>query len=100
MSLAAKRSDWDAPSLPLFEKEFAAALAREIEKLPPQCKVVFLKSRVEEKKNAEIAIELGVSIKAVESQITKALKLLRQNLAQHMTAVGLLLLYDQTVLYG
>jgi RNA polymerase sigma-70 factor (ECF subfamily) len=50
-------------------------LARELEKhislatnaLPEQCRVIFLKSREEGKKYAEIAMELGISVKTVEA---------------------------------
>ena len=57
-----------------------ARLNAELEKLPPQCKLIFYKSRFEEKKYAEIAEELSLSIKTVETQIGKALKILRQKL--------------------
>ena len=65
---------------PLLGKEMMARLNAELEKLPPQCKLIFYKSRFEEKKYAEIAEELGLSIKTIETQIGKALKILRQKL--------------------
>ncbi len=52
-----------------------------IQQLPEKCRVVFLMSRVEEMSYAEIAGQLGISIKTVENQIGKALKLLRQQVA-------------------
>lgn len=51
-----------------------------IESLPTQCKIIFIKSRFEEKKYAEIANEMNLSIKTVEAQIGKALKILREKL--------------------
>jgi RNA polymerase sigma-70 factor (ECF subfamily) len=48
-----------------------------IQQLPEKCRVVFLMSRMEEMSYAEIASQLGISIKTVENQIGKALKLLR-----------------------
>lgn len=45
--------------------------------LPPQCKRVFLLNRLEGKKYAEIATELGISIKTVEMHISKAIAILR-----------------------
>lgn len=53
---------------------------RLLDQLPPQCKTVFLLSRKEELRNKEIAEKLGISLKAVEKQITKALSFLREEL--------------------
>jgi RNA polymerase sigma-70 factor (ECF subfamily) len=52
--------------------------------LPPQCKVVFIYSRLEEKKNKEIAETLGISVKAVEGHISKALKFFRTSLKDYL----------------
>ncbi len=51
---------------------------REIENLPPKCKKTFLLSKKEGLTNIEIAEYLDVSIKAVESHITKAFSILRK----------------------
>lgn len=75
-----KRESNAVNSDPLLGKEMMARLNAELEKLPPQCKLIFYKSRFEEKKYAEIAEELSLSIKTVETQIGKALKILRQKL--------------------
>ena len=48
-----------------------------INKLPPQCKRIIQQSRFEGKKNQVIADELNISIRTVETQISKALKLLK-----------------------
>ena len=42
--------------------------------LPDKCGQVYRKSREEGKTNQEIAGEMGISVKTVEAQITKALK--------------------------
>ena len=54
----------------------------EIEKLPKKCKEVFVLSKKEGLTNIEIAAYLDISIKTVEGQITKAFKILKNNLAQ------------------
>lgn len=46
--------------------------------LPPQCRTVFLLCRVEGKSYAEIAGELSISARTVESHMHKALKLLKE----------------------
>lgn len=55
-----------------------------IEKLPARCRTVFLKSRVEGKKYAEIAAEMNISVKTVEVQIGKALKIFRKELKDYL----------------
>jgi len=50
-----------------------------INDLPPRCKEIFVRSKFEKKKYKEIASELGISIKAVEAQMTKALHFLREH---------------------
>jgi len=51
-----------------------------MEKLPPKCRTVFALSRYEELSYAQIAEQLGVSVKAVEKHMGKALKLMREHL--------------------
>jgi RNA polymerase sigma-70 factor (ECF subfamily) len=58
--------------------------------LPPQCRTVFNLSRFEEKKNKEIALELGISVKAVEGHISKALKLFRISLKDYLPIMAFL----------
>ncbi|CAM3361746.1 RNA polymerase sigma factor [Zobellia roscoffensis] len=55
-------------------------IKKEIQKLPPKCREVFLLSRNEGLTNLEIAHHLNVSIKTVEAQITKAFSVLRKKL--------------------
>lgn len=51
-----------------------------VEKLPDRCRLVFQLSRKDQKSHQEIAEELQISEKAVEANITRALKVLRINL--------------------
>lgn len=48
-----------------------------IYELPPQCRTVFLLCRVEGKRYSEIAADLGISARTVESHMHKALQLLK-----------------------
>lgn len=61
-----------------------------LENLSPQCRTVFEMSRFSDKKNKEIAKELHISIKAVEGQITKALKIFRTNLKEYLPLISYL----------
>lgn len=64
----------------LLLKELETEIASFIETLPPLCKKIFILSRVHELKNREIAEKLGISVKAVEKQISKALTGLKTHL--------------------
>lgn len=57
-----------------------ARLWEEIGKLPEKCRIVFLMSKRDGLSNNEIAEELGISVKTVENQMTKAFKKLRESL--------------------
>jgi RNA polymerase sigma-70 factor (ECF subfamily) len=77
---------------PAEEKETRIRIQLAIDSLPPKCKEVFYKSRFEGKKYAEIAIEMNISIKTVEVQMGKALKNLREQLAD-LALIWLLFLF-------
>ena len=63
-------------------EELEHLISEAISSLPDRCREVFVKSRVEHKKNAEIAQEMGISIKGVEASITRALKHIRLYLGE------------------
>jgi RNA polymerase sigma-70 factor (family 1) len=65
-----------------------------IETLPVKCRRIFKMNRLEGMKNEEIAFQLGLSKRTVETQISKALKILRNKLADYqiMTIIMLLIL--------
>ncbi|RMG85575.1 MAG: RNA polymerase sigma-70 factor [Bacteroidetes bacterium] len=60
-----------------------------IKNLPERCRVVFSLSRFEALSYQEIADQLGISIKTVENQISKALRILRDRFGRYLS-VGLL----------
>lgn len=59
-------------------------IQKAMEKLPEQCRIIFKLSRFEELKYAEIAEHLGLSIKTVENQMGKALKIMREQLKDYL----------------
>ena len=73
----------DPPRAPvsLVEEEIDAALKAAVSDLPERCREVFELSRVHGLRYTEIASALGISIKTVEAQMGKALRILRERLA-------------------
>jgi RNA polymerase sigma-70 factor (ECF subfamily) len=51
---------------------------------PARCREIFLLSRMEGMSNAEIGAHLGISVKTVENQITRGLKILRRHLRNYI----------------
>ncbi len=64
--------------------ELAAALTKAIADLPPRTREVFVMSRERNMRYSEIAEALNVSVKAVEANMSRALRMLRERLAQWM----------------
>jgi RNA polymerase sigma-70 factor (ECF subfamily) len=60
-----------------LKKEVLSAM----DAIPEKCREIFYKSRFEEKSYQEIAKELGISVKTVEAQMGKALRILRTTLS-------------------
>ncbi|GAA4291884.1 RNA polymerase sigma-70 factor [Aestuariibaculum suncheonense] len=67
--------------------ELEQIINKSIENLPGKTKTIFLKKRFDNKKNQEIADELEISLKTVESHITKALKALKEQLAPYFPTI-------------
>ena len=68
----------------LLEQELEDELTRSIEELPVECRTVFKKSRFEQKKYEEIALELGISINTVKYHMKNALALLQKRLDNYL----------------
>ena len=70
--------------------EIERIIENTLAELPPQCRKIFELSRFENRKNKEIAEELEISVKAVEGQITKALKIFKKTLKDFLPLVSYL----------
>jgi RNA polymerase sigma-70 factor, ECF subfamily len=64
-------------------KELAQKIEQAVRQLPRQCGIIFRLSREAGLKYHQIAAELGISIKTVETQMGRAFKFLRTALAKH-----------------
>lgn len=68
----------------VFSKEVQELVDRALSELGGRTRKIFVMSRYENKSNREIAEELGVSVKAIEYHITRALKRLRVDLKDYL----------------
>jgi RNA polymerase sigma-70 factor (ECF subfamily) len=68
----------------LIEKELEGRIIDVMNSLPEKCLVVFRLSRIDGLKNREIAEQLGISLKAVEKHISKALQIYRDNFSEYL----------------
>ena len=71
------------------ETELQEKIKNAIDLLPEKCREIFIMSRIRGLKNEEIATELNLSKRTVETQISKALKVMRVELKDY---AGLLVL--------
>ncbi|HET8572533.1 MAG TPA: RNA polymerase sigma-70 factor [Edaphocola sp.] len=68
----------------LRHRELQEKLSEALSELPEGCRTVFQLSRFEALKYRDIAEKLGISVKTVENQMGKALKMLRLRLADYL----------------
>ena len=69
--------------------DLESKLNKALSELPEQCRTIFQMSRFEELKYQEIADRMGLSVKTIENQMGKALKLLRLKLVDFLPAAVL-----------
>jgi RNA polymerase sigma-70 factor (ECF subfamily) len=74
----------------LVQLELEEKIWRAVQDLPKQCRKIFRMNRFEDKKNRQIADELGISVRTIETQISKALRLLRGALSDFLPLLLLL----------
>lgn len=79
-------SHWQ-PQEQVAAKELETRIAAAMASLPEQCRLVFVKSRQEGRKYAEIAADMGISVKTVEAQMSKALRMLRLQLQDYLVCL-------------
>ncbi len=73
--------------------ELQAQINLALNDLPEQCRTIFQMSRFEELKYREIADALGLSVKTVENQMGKALRIMRIKLADFLVLIVSCLMY-------
>ena len=76
----------------LEEAELQQKINQALDFLPEKCREIFILSRFEELKYKEIAGRLNVSVKTVETQMSKALKILREKLTEYLKLIIFIIL--------
>jgi RNA polymerase sigma-70 factor (ECF subfamily) len=64
-------------------KELEDYLNEVIDRLPEKCRLVFVLNRFEELSYKEVSKKLDISVKTVENQMSKALRILREEMASY-----------------
>jgi RNA polymerase sigma-70 factor, ECF subfamily len=73
-------------------KELQKKINDAIDQLPDQCAKIFKMSRFDYLKYQEIADKMGLSVKTVENQMGKALKLLRETMKDYLVLLIMVVL--------
>jgi len=74
----------------LVEEEIRTKIGEAIGELPGKCREIFVLNRYENLKYQEIADRLNISIKTVETQMSKALSHIRNRLKEFITVLWIL----------
>ncbi|WP_106830761.1 RNA polymerase sigma-70 factor [Parabacteroides pacaensis] len=72
------------PDTVLATVEIEQIIENTIKQFPPQCKTIFILSRLKGLKNQQIAQKLNISVRTVDTQIYRALKILKVRLKDYL----------------
>ena len=67
----------------IMSEELRSKVKALLNSMPEKTRIAFISDRLDGKSHKEIAEELGISVKGVEYHISKAVKLLRDNLKEY-----------------
>ena len=81
------KNEVEHPAKKIMAGELEKKIHSALNELPEQCRTIFQMSRFDELKYREIADKLGISVKTVENQMGKALKLMRVKLVDFLTFI-------------
>ncbi len=81
----------DSPSNTLAGRELKAQIFKAMNAVPEKCRAIFFLSRQESMSYKAIAEQLGISVKTVENQMSKALKILREELREYLPLITILI---------
>lgn len=73
-----------------IEEKMIIAIRESVDKLPEKRKMVFIKAKIEGKKNKEVAEELAISLKAVEKHLQQAKAQIRKEILLKFPLISIL----------
>lgn len=91
MELAVAERSTDSVARTVMASELETKIYQAMDRLPEQCRLIFKLSRFEELKYAEIAEQLSISVKTVENQMGKALRIMREQLKDYLPLLIILM---------
>jgi RNA polymerase sigma-70 factor (family 1) len=74
-----------------LEESLIEAIRASVEKLPEKRKLVFIKAKIEGKKNKDVAEELGISLKAVEKHLHQAKEQIRTEVLEKFPLLSIVI---------
>lgn len=81
------RNEAEHPVTPVELNELEERIRQSLNRLPEKCRTIFQLSRFGELKYHEIASQLGISVKTVETQMGKAIRVLKHDLKDYLYQV-------------
>ena len=75
-----------------LEEKLIEAIRESVDNLPEKRKLVFIKAKIEGKKNKEVAEELGISVKAVEKHLHQAKEQIRNEMLKEFPLLAILIM--------
>lgn len=85
-------SDFNNPFHSLLELELGQKIREVVDSMPDKYREVFILSRHNNLRNREIAEKKGISVKMVEKYLSKAMRVLRSELAEYMSLLLIVLM--------
>ena len=74
-----------------LEERLIEAIRESVDNLPEKRKLVFIRAKIEGKKNKEVAEELGISVKAVEKHLHQAKEQIRNEMLKEFPLLSILI---------
>lgn len=76
----------------IFMHDVEEVYEKALDKLPEQCREIFVLSKQEEMKSSEIAFKLGISVRTVENQIYRGIRIIREEMKEYALPIVMLLM--------
>ena len=74
-----------------IEEQLIEAIRESVDELPEKRRLVFIKAKIEGKKNKDVAEELGISVKAVEKHLHQAKEQIRKEMLEKFPLLAFLI---------